>query len=108
MSFKIVLQFLGKWYVIQKTSTGSKCLTDTYAKTNETGKYVIRQVSEHLILGLTSLNHEYTYEGIITVPDSADPARMVVRFPLSKYACIMVLKLNRQSTAHSEEDNWAQ
>lgn len=76
-------RFLGKWYVIQKTSTGSKCLTDTYAKTNETGKYVIRQVSEHLLLGLTTLNHEYTYEGIITVPDSSDPARMVVRFPLS-------------------------
>lgn len=76
-------RFLGKWYVIQKTSTGSKCLTDTYAKTNETGKYVIQQVSEHLILGLTSLNHEYTYEGIITVPDSSDPATMVVRFPLS-------------------------
>jgi len=94
--------------VIQKTSTGSKCLTDTYAKTNETGKYVIRQVSEHLILGLTSLNHEYTYEGIITVPDSSDSARMVVRFPLSEYACIMILKPNRQSTVHSEEENWAQ
>jgi hypothetical protein len=93
--------------VIQKTSTGSKCLIDTFAKTNETGKYVIQQVSEHLILGLTSLNHEYTYEGIITVPDSSDPARMVVRFPLSEYTCIMILKLNRQNTAHSEEDNWA-
>ena len=68
---------------------------------------MIGQVSEHLILGLTSLNHEYTYEGVITVPDSSDPARMVVRFPLSEYACIMILKLNRQSTAHSEEDNWA-
>lgn len=93
--------------MIQKTSTGSKCLTDTYAKTNETGKYVIRQVSEHLILGLTSLNHEYSYEGIITVPESSDPARMVVRFPLSECACIIILKLNRQSTAHSEKDKWA-
>jgi hypothetical protein len=88
--------------VIQKTSTGSKCLTDTYAKTNETGKYVIQQVSEHLILGLTSLNHEYTYEGIITVPDSSDPATMVVRFPLSEYNSIMTLQLNRHSTAHPE------
>jgi len=93
--------------VIQKTSTGSKCLTDTYAKTNETGKYVIRQVSEHLLLGLTTLNHEYTYEGIITVPDSSDPARMVVRFPLSECTYTMILKLNRQSTAHSEETKWA-
>jgi hypothetical protein len=92
-----VLQFLGKWYVIQKTSTGSKCLTDTYAKTNETGKYVIQQVSEHLILGLTSLNHEYTYEGILSVPESSDPARMVVRFPLSKYTCLIILKPDRHS-----------
>ncbi|PSN46512.1 hypothetical protein C0J52_09036 [Blattella germanica] len=76
-------RFLGKWYVIQKTSTGSKCLTNIYEKTNETGKYIIRQASEHLLLGLTSLNHEYTYEGIITMPDSRDPARMQVRFPLS-------------------------
>ncbi|XP_023716673.1 apolipoprotein D [Cryptotermes secundus] len=76
-------KFLGKWYVVQKTSTGSKCLTETYVKSNETGKYVIRQVSEHLILGLTSLNHEYTYEGELTVPETSDPARMTVRFPLS-------------------------
>jgi hypothetical protein len=70
--------------VIQKTSTGSKCLTNTYSKTNDTGKYVIQQVSEHLILGLTSLNHEYTYEGVISVPDTSDPAKMTVRFPLSE------------------------
>ncbi|XP_069678986.1 apolipoprotein D-like [Periplaneta americana] len=76
-------KFLGKWYVIQKTSTGSKCLTNTYAKTNETGRYTITQVSEHLILGLTSLNHEYTYEGVLNIPDDNDPGRMQVRFPLS-------------------------
>lgn len=76
-------RFLGRWYVVQKTSTGSKCLTNYYSSTNETGKYSIKQVSEHLILGLTSLNHEYTYEGIITIPDERDPARMQVRFPLS-------------------------
>jgi hypothetical protein len=77
-------QFLGKWYVVQKTSTGSKCLTETYIKTNESAKYLIRQVSEHLILGLTTLNHEYTYEGELSVSDSSDPARMTVRFPLSE------------------------
>jgi hypothetical protein len=68
---------------------------------------VIREVSEHLILGLTSLNHEYTYEGILTVPESSDPARMVVRFPLSEYDCAINLKLNRQRKAQTEEDNWA-
>ncbi|KAG7303518.1 hypothetical protein JYU34_012044 [Plutella xylostella] len=76
-------KMLGVWYVIQKTSTASHCITYNFSKTDEPGTYEIDQDSQHFILGLTPLKHDYKYTGILTVPDPAVPARMKVRFPLS-------------------------
>ncbi|XP_020287259.1 apolipoprotein D-like [Pseudomyrmex gracilis] len=76
-------RFLGLWYVVQKTSTGSKCITYNYTRGEEPGEYVITQDSDHLILGLTPLKHEYHYTGELSVPEPSTPGRMTVRFPLS-------------------------
>ncbi|XP_067014679.1 apolipoprotein D [Anabrus simplex] len=76
-------RFLGKWYVIQKTSTGSRCLVNNYKVDNETGGYLLEQESEHLLLGLTSVDHIYRYTGKLSVPKANTPAKMVVNFPLS-------------------------
>ncbi|XP_073948491.1 apolipoprotein D-like [Choristoneura fumiferana] len=76
-------QLLGVWYVIQKTSTGSSCITYNFTATEEPGTYELEQVSQHLILGLTPLKHDYRYTGVLTVPDPSVPARMKVRFPLN-------------------------
>ncbi|XP_034827951.1 apolipoprotein D-like [Maniola hyperantus] len=76
-------QLLGVWYVIQKTSTASHCITYNFTRTDEPGQYELEQVSQHFLLGLTPLEHDYRYTGILTVPDPAVPARMKVRFPLS-------------------------
>ncbi|KAK0089408.1 hypothetical protein PV325_007566 [Microctonus aethiopoides] len=76
-------KFLGYWYVIQKTSTGSKCVGYNYTRGDEPGSYVITQDSNHLVLGLTPLKHQYHYTGELTVPQPSIPALMEVRFPLS-------------------------
>ncbi|XP_011162593.1 apolipoprotein D [Solenopsis invicta] len=76
-------RFLDLWYVIQKTSTGSKCITYNYTRGEEPGEYVLTQDSDHLILGLTPLKHEYHYTGQLTVPEPSTPGRMEVRFPLN-------------------------
>ncbi|XP_028036534.1 apolipoprotein D-like [Bombyx mandarina] len=76
-------RLLGVWYVIQKTSTASHCITYNFSRTDEPGQYQLEQDSQHFILGLTPLKHDYKYTGVLTVPDPAVPARMKVRFPLS-------------------------
>ncbi|XP_043250146.1 apolipoprotein D-like [Colletes gigas] len=76
-------KFLGVWYVIQKTSTASKCITYNYTRGEEPGEYVITQDSDHPVLGLTPLKHEYHYTGELTIPELSTAARMQVRFPLS-------------------------
>ncbi|XP_013147124.1 PREDICTED: apolipoprotein D-like [Papilio polytes] len=76
-------KMLGLWYVAQKTSTASHCITYNFTRTPEPGTFELEQVSQHFILGLTPLDHDYRYKGVLTVPDPAVPARMKVRFPLS-------------------------
>ncbi|CAG4933585.1 unnamed protein product [Colias eurytheme] len=76
-------QMLGVWYVIQKTSTASHCITYNFTRTDEPGTYQLQQDSQHFILGLTPLKHDYRYTGVLSIPDIAVPARMKVRFPLS-------------------------
>ncbi|XP_053617700.1 apolipoprotein D-like [Plodia interpunctella] len=76
-------RLLGVWYVMQKTSTASHCITYNFTKTPEPGKYEIEQISQHFILGLTPLKHDYKYKGVLTVPDPSVPAKMKVNFPLS-------------------------
>lgn len=76
-------KFLGVWYVIQKTSTASKCISYNYTRGEEPGEYVITQDSDVPVLGLTSLKHEYHYTGELSVPEPSTPGRMLVRFPLN-------------------------
>ncbi|XP_054261456.1 apolipoprotein D-like [Macrosteles quadrilineatus] len=76
-------KFLGKWYVIQKTSTSSRCLTYNFTESSEPYEYDLEQVSEHPILGLASVDNKYHYTGHLTVPAPETPAKMVVKFPLS-------------------------
>ncbi|XP_034181169.1 apolipoprotein D-like [Osmia lignaria lignaria] len=76
-------RFLGVWYVIQKTATASKCITYNYTRGEEAGEYVVTQDSDHPVLGLTPLKHEYHYTGELSVPEPSTPGRMQVRFPLS-------------------------
>jgi len=78
--------FLGKWYVIQKTSTGSRCLTNNYTvDADHPGHFNLEQVSQHPVLGLTNVDHLYRYTGGLKPnEDSTTAANMTVRFPLSK------------------------
>ena len=46
-----LFQFLGSWYVIQKTSTASKCISYNYTRGEEPGEYFIIQDSNHPVLG---------------------------------------------------------
>ncbi|KAK5638388.1 hypothetical protein RI129_012683 [Pyrocoelia pectoralis] len=76
-------RMLGVWYVIQKTSTASTCITYNFTKLPEPYEYHLEQVSQHFILGLTPLKHEYKYRGRLTVPDNAIPSKMKVKFTLN-------------------------
>lgn len=77
-------KFLGKWYVIQKTSTGSRCLVYNFTHVPEEKGYRVEQISEHLLLGLTSVDHKYRYSGLLRVNQGASTAsNMTVNFPLS-------------------------
>ncbi|GAB0095642.1 Apolipoprotein D [Sergentomyia squamirostris] len=76
-------EFLGIWYVIQKTSTASTCIVYNITRGEEPGEYLIEQTSQHFALGLTPLRHHYSYTGVLSVPDNDVPAKMKVKFPLS-------------------------
>lgn len=76
-------QFLGIWYVIQKTGTASSCVIYNITKSEEPNEYDIEQVSQRAPLSITPIKHEFSYTGKLTVTDKDVPARMTVRFPLS-------------------------
>ncbi|XP_058838705.1 apolipoprotein D-like [Topomyia yanbarensis] len=76
-------QFLGVWYVIQKTGTASTCVIYNITKGEEPGEYDIEQVSQKAPLSIAPIKHEYSYTGKLTATDKDIPARMTVRFPLS-------------------------
>lgn len=76
-------KFLGKWYVIQKTSTGSRCVYYNFTSEGEPGQYKVEQISEHPVLGLASVDNNYHYTGKLKVGSPDVPAKMTVRFPLS-------------------------
>uniref|UniRef100_A0A146KUD1 Apolipoprotein D n=1 Tax=Lygus hesperus TaxID=30085 RepID=A0A146KUD1_LYGHE len=75
-------KFLGLWYGIQKTSTGSRCLTYNFTLGEEPGEYLLEQVSEHPVLGVASVDNKYHYTGQLKA-SSEVPARMSVKFPLN-------------------------
>ncbi|KAL1116646.1 hypothetical protein AAG570_005118 [Ranatra chinensis] len=76
-------RFLGMWYVVQKTSTGSRCLYYNITQSPEPYEYTIEQVSEHPALGVVSVDNKYHYTGTLKVPQKDTPARMTVKFPLN-------------------------
>jgi len=76
-------QFLGPWYVVQKTSTGSRCLTYNFTEAKEPGEFLIEQASEHPVLGIASVDNIYQYTGTLKVKRPETPARMTVKYPLS-------------------------
>jgi len=74
-------KFKGSWYVIQKFSTSSTCLKYNFADGAD-GKMRLIQSSQHYALDAVGVD-DFTYTGVLTIPDSADPARMKVKFPLN-------------------------
>nr|AQM58296.1 lipocalin-like protein 1 [Pristhesancus plagipennis] len=82
MSGFVMSKFLGLWYAIQKTSTGSRCLTYNFTVGEEPGEYLLEQVSEHPVLGIASVDNKYHYTGSLKA-SSDIPAKMSVKFPLS-------------------------
>ncbi|XP_077298334.1 apolipoprotein D-like [Arctopsyche grandis] len=76
-------KMLGVWYAVQKTSTASSCITYNFTRGEEPGEYELQQVSQHFVLGLTPLKHDYKYKGRLSMNDASMPARMTVKFPLS-------------------------
>lgn len=82
MSGFVMSKFLGLWYAIQKTSTGSRCLTYNFTVGAEPGEYLLEQVSEHPVLGVASVDNKYHYTGELKA-SSDIPAKLSVKFPLS-------------------------
>uniref|UniRef100_A0A8D8TUG3 Apolipoprotein D n=1 Tax=Cacopsylla melanoneura TaxID=428564 RepID=A0A8D8TUG3_9HEMI len=72
-------QFLGLWYVIQKTSTSSKCLIYNITQSpDEPSVYRIEQTNP-----IPGVGKPYHYTGELTVPIPSVPAKMTAKFPLS-------------------------
>lgn len=78
------MQFLGRWYVIQKFSTASSCWTYDFIRNKTDGSLKIVQSRDHVILDTVGLDNNYRYTGSLDVPDSNRPGFMRVRFPMSK------------------------
>ncbi|XP_075217898.1 apolipoprotein D-like [Lycorma delicatula] len=73
--------FLGKWYVIQKTLSSTKCLTYNFTKTDEPLNYKIDQVYEDPILSFLKINYKCHHAGKLSVKQQDIPSRMVLKFP---------------------------
>lgn len=82
LHYNFVLQLLGKWYAIQKTSTSSRCLEYNFEKTDEPNSYKLDQMSENSIINVAKSNN-YHYVGTLKA-DQDLPSRMIANFPLSK------------------------
>lgn len=71
-------QFLGLWYVIQKTSTSSKCLIYNITQGDEPSQYRIEQTNP-----IPGVGKPYHYTGELSVPIPSVPAKMTAKFPLN-------------------------
>jgi apolipoprotein D and lipocalin family protein len=74
--------FLGIWYAIQKTATGSSCIIYNITQ-EEPGQYLLQQLSQDYLLGLAPVSHRYSYTGELESTDNDIPAKMKVKFPLN-------------------------
>ena len=81
------MQFLGDWFVYQKTSSSAKCLVNNYALDSERlGVFKLEQSSVHAVLGLTSRDGRWRYNGELTLRENAtSKADLQVKYSLSKY-----------------------
>uniref|UniRef100_A0A1B0CL22 Putative apolipoprotein d/lipocalin lipocalin lipocalin n=1 Tax=Lutzomyia longipalpis TaxID=7200 RepID=A0A1B0CL22_LUTLO len=75
-------QFLGTWYVIQKTITGYRCIQHQITPLENEREYKISQVSPIDLLDKLLLKNEHTYAGFL-VANAACPARMKVHYAFS-------------------------
>jgi len=75
-------KFMGQWYVIEKFSTASSCMTYNFSRGDD-GKLRIAQSRQHFLLDSIGVDHKYLYTGVLTVPDENVPAKMRVKFPLN-------------------------
>lgn len=75
-------KFVGKWYAVQKTSTGSRCMMYNFQKTEYRTLFKVQQVSENPVIGLVKDN-VYRYTGNLEFKDEDLQANMEVKFPLN-------------------------
>jgi len=78
-------KFLGDWFVYQKTSSSAKCLVNNYALDAERpGVYRLEQSSAHAVLGLTSRDGRWRYNGELTLRENAtSKADLQVKYSLN-------------------------
>ncbi|XP_068086586.1 apolipoprotein D [Anabrus simplex] len=67
-------KFLGRWYVLQKTSTKVRCLVNEFSP---------GRLQQTMIFGIPGVNNVVRYQGELTVPDPTVSAEMKVDFPLN-------------------------
>lgn len=81
------MQFIGDWFVYQKTSSSAKCLVNNYALDSEQpGVFKLEQSSVHQVLGLTSRDGRWRYNGELTLRENAtSKADLQVKYSLSEY-----------------------
>ena len=68
----------------RKFATKSSCLTYEF-KTDAEGFKSVEQVRQLPFSERVGLDHEYIYTGKLYSPQESTPAKMIVRFPLSKF-----------------------
>merc|ERR1712080_715303 len=66
----------GIWYITQKFSTSSSCLTYKF-KTDSLGFKSVEQVRQLPFVGSLGLDHEYIYKGQLYAPQQTTPAKMI-------------------------------
>jgi len=90
----------GIWFVTQKFSTSSSCLTYKF-KTDKFGFKSVEQVRHLPLIGSVGLDHEYIYTGKLYAPHENLLQPLIVQFPLNIVgaANFVVLAANYSSSA---------
>lgn len=95
-------KFLGDWFVYQKTSSSAKCLVNNYAVDGtQPGVFRLEQSSVHAVLGLTSRDGRWRYNGEVTLRENAtSKADLQVKYSLNPGSAAYTVLL-------SDYDNFA-
>ncbi|KAJ1523856.1 hypothetical protein ONE63_010412 [Megalurothrips usitatus] len=88
-------KFLGDWYVYQKTDSSDKCLVNNYALDPEKpGVYKLEQSSVHPVLGLTSRDGRWRYNGELSLrPNATSKADLQVKYSLNPGTAVYAILL---------------